>query len=75
MSAYIRSFSMMDPPANSQTQRGAGDASATKRTFTDSDVSPLQIFVQAKKNINDIFLDIDDYIGEAATFVKGTAVH
>jgi len=66
---------MMDgQPVNQQNQRGAGDASsATTRStvFTDSTVSPLQIFVQAKKNINDIFLDIEEYIGETSQFIDG----
>jgi hypothetical protein len=62
---------MTEPAANLQSQRGAGDATPSTRIFTDSDVSPLQIFVQAKKNINDIFVDVDDYIGEAADFVRG----
>jgi hypothetical protein len=59
----------------SNQHRGAGDAPSliTSRSsvFTDSDVSPLQIFVQAKKNINDIFQDIEVYIKEAAEFVQG----
>lgn len=74
MSAYIRSFSTMDGQTSNQ-RRGAGDApnQVVNRSsvFSDSDVSPLQIFVQAKKNINDIFQDIEVYIKEAAEFVQG----
>lgn len=33
--------------------------------------SALQLFVQAKKRINDIFKDIGDYVVEADKFVKG----
>lgn len=33
--------------------------------------SPLQIFVKAKKNINDIFGDISDYVIETTTFIEG----
>lgn len=33
--------------------------------------SPLQIFVKAKKNINDIFGDISDYVVETTNFVEG----
>nr|KAG5704743.1 hypothetical protein BaRGS_005199 [Batillaria attramentaria] len=33
--------------------------------------SALQLFVQAKKRINDIFKDIGDYVTEVDTFVKG----
>ncbi|KAG8201864.1 hypothetical protein JTE90_027344 [Oedothorax gibbosus] len=32
--------------------------------------SPLKIFVLAKKKINDIFADIDNYVGETYDFVK-----
>lgn len=33
--------------------------------------SPLQIFVKAKKKINDIFGDISDYVLETTTFIEG----
>ena len=33
--------------------------------------SALQLFVQAKKRINDIFKDIGDYVMEADQFVRG----
>lgn len=33
--------------------------------------SPLQIFVKAKKNINDIFGDISDYVVESTNFIEG----
>lgn len=33
--------------------------------------SPLQIFVKAKKNINDIFGDISDYVAETTNFIEG----
>lgn len=33
--------------------------------------SPLQIFVKAKKNINDIFGDISDYVIETTNFIEG----
>lgn len=33
--------------------------------------SPLQIFVKAKKNINDIFSDISDYVVETTIFIEG----
>ncbi|CAG9805485.1 unnamed protein product [Chironomus riparius] len=35
--------------------------------------SPLQIFVKAKKNINDIFGDISDYVVESTNFIEGLA--
>lgn len=31
--------------------------------------SPLQIFVKAKKKINDIFLEIDDYVDDTVRFI------
>ncbi|XP_066997759.2 transmembrane GTPase Marf [Anabrus simplex] len=34
------------------------------------DASPLQIFVKAKKKINDIFLEIEDYVRDTVTFVE-----
>lgn len=33
--------------------------------------SPLQIFVKAKKNINEIFGDISDYVVETTSFIEG----
>lgn len=36
-----------------------------------SPVSPLKRFGQAKKNINEIFKDILDFISEADKFVEG----
>ncbi len=65
----------MDGQSSNQ-HRGAGDAPSqitprTSLSYTDSDVSPLQIFVQAKRNINDIFQDIEVYIKEAAEYVQG----
>lgn len=33
--------------------------------------SPLQIFVKAKKHINDIFCDISDYVVETTSFIEG----
>lgn len=33
--------------------------------------SPLQIFVRAKKKINDIFSEIEDYVVETTRFIDG----
>lgn len=33
--------------------------------------SPLQIFVKAKKKINDIFGEIEEYVVETARFMNG----
>ena len=35
------------------------------------DSSPLQIFVRAKKKINDIFSEIEDYVVETTRFIDG----
>lgn len=37
---------------------------------TPTDASPLQIFVKAKKKINDIFVDIEDYVGDACCYME-----
>jgi mitofusin len=34
------------------------------------DSSPLQDFVRAKKNINDIFVEIEDYVRDTVTFME-----
>ncbi|XP_014227750.1 transmembrane GTPase Marf isoform X1 [Trichogramma pretiosum] len=58
MAAYInRTVSMI-----------AGDKqSRTNDIRTEN--SPLQIFVKAKKKINDIFLEIDDYVDDTVRFI------
>lgn len=38
---------------------------------TGHDTSPLQIFVRAKKKINDIFGEIEDYVVETTSFIDG----
>jgi len=55
---------------------GSGDGPARNggsslKVDPSSTSSPLQIFVQAKKSINDIFIEIEDYINETCTFVLG----
>ncbi|XP_015605448.1 transmembrane GTPase Marf isoform X2 [Cephus cinctus] len=58
MAAYInRTISMI----GGDSQLRANDA----RT----DNSPLQIFVKAKKKINDIFVEIDDYVQDTVLFM------
>jgi cytochrome b involved in lipid metabolism len=36
-----------------------------------TDNSPLQIFVKAKKKINDIFVEINDYVDDTTRFIRG----
>ena len=35
-----------------------------------SDSSPLQDFVRAKKKINDIFMEIEDYVRDTVTYLQ-----
>ncbi|KAG7207346.1 hypothetical protein KM043_009010 [Ampulex compressa] len=59
MAAYInRTMSMI------------GGDSQLRSTDIRTDNSPLQIFVKAKKRINDIFVEIDDYVQDAVGFMK-----
>jgi len=39
------------------------------RSDVRNDNSPLQIFVKAKKRINDIFVDIEKYVEETVEFM------
>lgn len=36
-----------------------------------TDNSPLQIFVKAKKKINDIFVEIEDYVKDTVNYIHG----
>ena len=72
MSAHVRSNLTMEM---GNGRGGAGDGSPTLHNLSrvsHSNVtnSPLQIFVQAKKNINDIFKDIEKYVGETSGFIS-----
>jgi hypothetical protein len=52
---------------------GSGDGPRT--AIIDSSSSPLQVFVQAKKSINDIFTEIEEYVKETCNFVQGKIVY
>lgn len=59
MAAYInRTMSMI------------GGDSHLRSTDIRTDNSPLQIFVKAKKKINDIFVEIEDYVQDTVIFIK-----
>lgn len=59
MAAYInRTISMI------------GGDSHLRSTDIRIDNSPLQIFVKAKKKINDIFMEIEDYVQDTIEFMK-----
>ena len=63
MAAYInRTMSMI------------GGDSHLRSTDIRTDNSPLQIFVKAKKKINDIFVEIDDYVQDTVGFMKSLQV-
>jgi mitofusin len=51
------------------------DTSVTLRPNGDSqsscDTSSLQIFIRAKKKINDIFVEIEDYVLDAVSYIQG----
>lgn len=69
MAAYFnRTMSMMagDGPHNVSIMNNG----TARINITNVD-SPLQIFVRAKKKINDIFVEIDDYVKDAVTFMHG----
>jgi hypothetical protein len=71
MAAYInRTISLMsgDGPHNKSIPSSMVDARTTRQT---SDNSPLQIFVKAKKKINDIFVEIEDYVKDAVEYMHG----
>lgn len=69
MAAYLnRTLSMMsgDGPHNRPQISNIPDHRTIRAT---TDNSPLQIFVKAKKKINDIFGEIEDYIKDAVTYM------
>ncbi|XP_068629455.1 transmembrane GTPase Marf [Battus philenor] len=71
MAAYVnRTISMMagDGPHNVASLNNG----AVRVNMTNVD-SPLQIFVRAKKKINDIFVEIDDYVKDAVTFMHAVS--
>ncbi|XP_016986993.1 transmembrane GTPase Marf isoform X2 [Drosophila rhopaloa] len=59
---------------NSSLQPSGSTASANllpeSRLYQSNDKSPLQIFVRAKKKINDIYGEIEEYVHETTTFIN-----
>ncbi|CAH0406706.1 unnamed protein product [Chilo suppressalis] len=71
MAAYVnRSISMMagDGPHNVAILNNG----SVRVNMSNVD-SPLQIFVRAKKKINDIFVEIDDYVKDAVSFMHAVS--
>lgn len=64
MAAYInRSISMMPDEGPTTRDRALVTNGATK--------SPLQEFVKAKRKINDIFKEVEDYVKDAVQYMEG----
>lgn len=71
MAAYLnRTVSMMagDGPHNRSPLASLTDHRQLRNPSTDN--SPLQIFVKAKKKINDIFVEIEDYVRDTVNYMK-----
>ncbi|KAK7576456.1 hypothetical protein V9T40_012742 [Parthenolecanium corni] len=69
MAAYInRTISMISADSGSNHSRGLLSTNGDNRHYRES--SPLQIFVKAKKKINDIFSEIDDYVQDSCKYVE-----
>lgn len=80
MAAYLnRTMSMVTGNGTSSTSNGYDSNALTdansRQLHNLNDVSPLQIFVKAKKKINDIFGDINDYVVETTAFIEGKNSH
>ncbi|GBP06125.1 Transmembrane GTPase Marf [Eumeta japonica] len=66
MAAYVnRTVSMM---AGDGPHITGANAAAIRLSSPNTD-SPLQIFVRAKKKINDIFVEIDDYVKDVVNYM------
>lgn len=83
MAAYVnRAVSMVDGDGTTHMRTATGNGTSTGTVVTavtdaplshmrtPTDASPLQIFVKAKKKINDIFVDIEDYVGDACCYME-----
>lgn len=84
MAAYLnRTLSMVSGNSSGNHNTVSANMNNTANALTDTtiiqrglhhsgiDSSPLQIFVRAKKKINDIFSEIEDYVVETTRFIDG----
>lgn len=75
MAAYLnRTLSLVTGNGTSSpTYDTANSLTDSPRTLHNASIenSPLQIFVRAKKRINDIFGEIEEYVVETARFIDG----
>lgn len=70
MAAYLnRTLSMVTGNGSISSYDTSSLAETRGLHNTANDVSPLQIFVRAKKKINDIFGEIEEYVVETTRFV------
>lgn len=71
MAAYLnRTISLMsgDGPHNRSPMTSIPDHRQIRNS---AENSPLQIFVKAKKKINDIFGEIEDYVKDTVVYMRG----
>lgn len=69
MAVYLnRTLSIMSGNIGSPSHENGLDRSLHNIAYENS---PLQIFVKAKKKINDIFGEIEEYVIETAHFMNG----
>ena len=68
MAAYVnRTISMINTGTGSSHGHGTVlGTNGDSKHYRES--SPLQIFVKAKKKINDIFLEINDYVQDTSKY-------
>lgn len=74
MAAYLnRTISLVTGNGTSSTSYDANALTDSPRNLqnTSADNSPLQVFVRAKKRINDIFGEIEEYVIETSRFIDG----
>ncbi|XP_063231897.1 transmembrane GTPase Marf [Bacillus rossius redtenbacheri] len=70
MAAYVsRTFSLAS--GDSPAARSPAPAMSLVDSRSLPDASPLQVFVKAKKKINDIFVEIEDYVQDAVGYMRG----
>lgn len=76
MAAYLnRTISLMsgDGPHNRSSVASTLVDPRAQRNGHDN--SPLQVFVKAKKKINDIFGEIEDYVKDAVEYMHGKYIN
>ncbi len=56
-----------------QEEDGGGDQKAASAAASSSSSSPLQVFVRAKKKINEIYSEVGEYVGAASRFLSTSA--